>query len=71
MRVAPQATASSMAEWMSGRSKLGRNSFGTTRVEGRIRVPRPAAMITASSNGVGIRAASDLYVGFTGLLWWL
>ena len=43
---APEATASSAAHWITGRSRTGSNSLGSSLVAGRKRVPRPAAGIT-------------------------
>src|SRR5581483_9212041 len=46
-RVAPAASASSTAYWMSGLSTTGSISFGLALVAGRKRVPRPATGNTA------------------------
>src|SRR5512146_1715285 len=46
-RVAPAASASSTAYWMSGLSTTGSISLGEAFVAGRKRVPRPATGNTA------------------------
>src|SRR3984957_16252457 len=46
-RVAPAASASSTAYWISGLSTTGSISFGLALVAGRKRVPRPATGNTA------------------------
>jgi hypothetical protein len=46
-RVAPAASASSTAYWMSGLSTTGSISLGLALVAGRKRVPRPATGNTA------------------------
>ena len=43
----PEATASSMMYWITGLSTMGSISLGTVLVAGSIRVPSPAAGITA------------------------
>jgi hypothetical protein len=43
----PEATASSTAYWMIGRSTSGMTSLGIAFVAGRKRVPKPAAGRTA------------------------
>jgi hypothetical protein len=43
----PEATASSAAYWMIGRSTSGMTSLGMALVAGRKRVPNPAAGRTA------------------------
>jgi len=45
--VAPAATASSAAYWMSGLSTMGSISFGFALVAGRNRLPMPATGKTA------------------------
>ena len=46
-RVAPAASASSTAYWISGLSTTGSISLGLALVAGRKRVPRPATGNTA------------------------
>ena len=43
----PEATASSTTTWIAGLSTTGKISFGITLDAGSIRVPIPAATITA------------------------
>ena len=43
----PRAAASSMTYWIVGRSRIGNSSFGTTLAAGSMRVPKPAAGMTA------------------------
>ncbi|CUP67058.1 Uncharacterised protein [Flavonifractor plautii] len=43
----PAATASSMMYWITGLSTMGSISLGTVLVAGSIRVPSPAAGMTA------------------------
>src|SRR2546425_7654417 len=45
--VAPEAMASSRTQWIAGLSTTGSISFGCSFVRGRIRLPRPAAGMTA------------------------
>src|SRR5260370_17382130 len=49
----PAPAASSTTYWIIGRSTSASSSFGIAFVAGRMRVPRPAAGITALRTGTG------------------
>src|SRR5271154_6333274 len=65
----PDATASSTTTWIAGVSITGRSSLGITFDDGSIRVPIPAARMTAFFTFIAVRlsrleAVSDLRLAY-------